>query len=214
MGTETDARTGTSVRLGHGTTFRLDAVQSRAARTARGWMTGAVATLAAAVSHGVADGAAPSALALCGALVFAGVLGTFLIGRRASLPRLVAVVTSSQLAFHLVFSSLTPGSAAVDTHHGAAGALEPAVAHHGTEPGMWVAHALAMLGTIVFLRRAEVALWGLLRQAVASFVPRVLVVGPLPSVPRAAAAAPPWHPDFAISLRALRERAPPVALGA
>jgi hypothetical protein len=189
-------------------------VQSRAARTARGWITGAFATLAAAVSHGVADGAAPSALAFGGALVFAGVLGTFLVGRRASLPRLVAIVASSQLAFHLVFSYLTPGTASVGTHHGAGGVLEPAVAHHGTEPGMWAAHAFAMLVTIVFLRRAELAVWGLLRQAVAAFMPRVLVVGSPPSVPLAAAAVAPWQPVSAISRRALRDRGPPVALGA
>jgi hypothetical protein len=189
-------------------------VQSRAARTARGWITGAFATVAAAISHGLADGAAPSALAFGGALVFAGVLGTFLVGRRASLPRLVAVVASSQLAFHLVFSSLTPGSATVGGHHDAAGVLEPAVAHHGAEPGMWVAHAVAMLVTIAFLRRAELAVWGLLGQAVAAFVPRVPVVGPPPSVPRAAAAVALWHPVSAVSLRALRDRGPPVALGA
>jgi hypothetical protein len=189
-------------------------VQNRAARTARGWITGAFATVAAAISHGLADGAAPSALAFGGALVFAGMLGTFLVGRRASLPRLVAVVASSQLAFHLVFSSLTPGSATVGGHHDAAGVLEPAVAHHGAEPGMWVAHAVAMLVTIAFLRRAELAVWGLLRQAVAAFVPRVPVVGPLPSVPRAAAAVALWHPVSAVSLRALRDRGPPVALGA
>jgi hypothetical protein len=189
-------------------------VQNRAARTARGWITGAFATVAAAISHGLADGAAPSALAFGGALVFAGVLGTFLVGRRASLPRLVAVVASSQLAFHLVFSSLTPGSATVGGHHDAAGVLEPAVAHHVAEPGMWVAHAVAMLVTIAFLRRAELAVWGLLRQAVAAFVPRVPVVGPPPSVPRAAAAVALWHPVSAVSLRALRDRGPPVALGA
>jgi hypothetical protein len=190
-------------------------VQSRAARTARGWITGAFATLAAAVSHGVADGAAPSTLAFGGALVFAGVLGTFLVGRRASLPRLVAVVTASQLAFHLVFSYLTPGTASVGTHHGAGGVLEPAVAHHGTEPGMWAAHAFAMLVTIVFLRRAELAVWGLLRQAVAAVTAAGMpAVGALPSVPRAAASGAPRHPVSVVFLTVLRDRGPPVALGA
>ncbi|WP_309708361.1 hypothetical protein, partial [Pseudolysinimonas sp.] len=138
-------------------------MQSRASRVARGWITGAFATLAAAVSHGVADGAAPSTLALGSALVFAGVLGTFLVGRRASLPRLVAIVAGSQLAFHLVFSWLTPGTATAASHHVSPAVLDPAVAHHGTDPEMWAAHALAMLVTIVFLRRAELALWSLLR---------------------------------------------------
>jgi hypothetical protein len=186
-------------------------VQSRAARTARGWITGAFATVAAAVSHGVADGAAPSALAFGGALVFAGVLGTFLVGRRASLPRLVAVVAGSQLAFHVVFSSLTPGTATAGTHHGAAGLLEPAVAHHGTEPGMWVAHAFALLVTIAFLRRAELALWSLLREAF-RVVPAVRpVVMPTAFAPLAGATDAPRHPVAAPFLSIVSHRGPPAA---
>jgi hypothetical protein len=190
-------------------------VQSRAARTARGWITGAFATLAAAVSHGIADGAAPSALALGGGLVFAGVLGTFLIGRRASLPRLVAVIAGSQLAFHFVFSFLTPGTATAGTHHGAPGVLESAGPHHGTEPGMWGAHALALLVTILFLRHAELALWGLLREAVAAIgVAGMPAVEAVPSLPRAAGAAALRHRVSAVFLSVLRGRGPPLAFGA
>ena len=80
---------------------------------------------------------------------------------------------------------------------------------------MWVAHALAMLVTIVFLRRAELALWGLLRQAVAAVtVAAMPAIGALPSVPLPGAADALWHPVSAFSLRALRDRGPPVALGA
>jgi hypothetical protein len=189
-------------------------VESRAARAARGWITGAFATVAAAVSHGVADGVAPSALAFGCALVFAGVAGTFLVGRRASLPRLVAVVAISQLAFHLLFSSLTPGVATAGAHHGAAGLLEPAVTHHASGPGMWVAHAIALLVTIAFLRRAELALWGLLREAVATIgVARMPAVEARPSLPRVAAATAPRHPASVVFLTVLRDRGPPVALG-
>ena len=189
-------------------------MQSRAARTARGWITGAFATLAAAVSHGIADGVAPSALAFGGALVFAGVLGTFLVGRRASLPRLVAVVAGSQLAFHLVFSFLTPVAVTGGGHHGAPALLEPVVAHHGAAPGMWAAHALAMLVTIVFLRRAELALWSLLRQSVAavSFV-RMPAIEAASTVPRAFAADAPRHPVSVVLVSAPRDRGPPVAFG-
>jgi hypothetical protein len=188
-------------------------VQSRASRAARGWVTGALATVAAAVSHGVADGGAPSALALGSALVFAGVLGTFLIGRRASLPRLVGIVAGSQLAFHLVFSYLTPGTATGGSHHGSA-VLEPAVAHHGTDPGMWAAHALAMLVTLVFLRRAELALWSLLRDALATvIVDRIPAIEAVPSVPRVALSAAPRHPVSSVVLSALRDRGPPVLAG-
>jgi hypothetical protein len=192
--------------------LRLDVVQSRASRAARGWVTGALATVAAAVSHGVADGGAPSALAFGSALVFAGVLGTFLIGRRASLPRLVGIVAGSQLAFHFVFSYLTPGTATGGSHHGPA-VLEPAVAHHGTDPGMWAAHAIAMLVTLVFLRRAELALWSLLRDALAVSVDRMPAIQTQPSVPRVALSAAPRHPVSFVVLSALRDRGPPVLAG-
>lgn len=187
----------------------VEGVQSRAARTARGWITGAFATVAAAVSHGVADGAAPSALAFGGALVLAGVLGTFLVGRRASLPRLVAVVASSQLAFHLAFSYLTPGTATVTGHHDAPALLEPAVTHHGTEPGMWAAHALALLVTIVFLRRAELALWSLLRGAL-RVVPAVRpIVVPHASAALTRSTDAPRHPVSAPFLSIVSHRGPP-----
>lgn len=186
-------------------------MQSRAARTARGWITGAVATAAAAVSHGVADGAAPSALALGGALVFAGVLGTFLVGRRASLPRLVAIVAASQLAFHVVFSSLTPGTATAGSHHGAPGVLETAAAHHGTDPGMWAAHAIAMFVTIVFLRRAELALWSLLREAVRVVTIARPVVVPTLSPALTGTTEAPRHPVPAPFLSTVSHRGPPAA---
>jgi hypothetical protein len=189
-------------------------VQSRAARTARGWVTGALATAAAAVSHGVAGGEAPSTLAIGGALVFAGVLGTFLVGRRASLPRLVAIVAGSQLAFHLLFSYLTPGTAGGGAHHGAPELLQPAVVHHGTDPGMWMAHAFAMLVTIGFLRRAELALWSLLRDAIAAVtVSGMPAIDPLPRMLRATVATEPRHPISSAVLAVLRDRGPPVALG-
>ena len=186
-------------------------MQSRAARTARGWITGAVATAAAGVSHGLADGAAPSALALGGALVFAGVLGTFLVGRRASLPRLIAIVAASQVAFHVVFSSLTPGTATAGGHHGAPGLLEPAVAHHGTDPAMWVAHAIAMLATILFLRRAELAVWSLLRDAFRLVAVARPVAVPTRSPTLAGAAEAPRHPLAAPFLSVVSHRGPPAA---
>ncbi len=188
-------------------------MHSRASRTARGWITGAFATAAAAISHGVAAGAAPSALALGSALVFAGVLGTFLVGRHASLPRLVAIVTTSQLAFHLVFSWLTPGTATAGGHHGASAVLEPAVAHHGSDPGMWAAHAFAMLVTLAFLRRAELALWSLLRDAVAAVsVAGMPAIDALPWVPRADLTTALRHPVASVVLSALRDRGPPALI--
>src|SRR5690606_31637091 len=111
----------------------------------------------------------------------AGVLGTFAVGRRPSLPRLVAIVGSSQVAFHLVFSFLTPGTAGPAGHHGSAGVIAPAVVHHTADAAMWIGHALAMVATIAFLRRAELALWKLLAEALsAAAVARVPTIAAPP----------------------------------
>src|SRR4051794_5358082 len=129
---------------------------ARAQRLARGWIVGLVATTVAAVSHSLAGGYTPGALSFGTALVFAGMLGTVVIGRRPSLPRLSAAVGVSQLAFHLLFSLLGSGTAAssgADTGAGMAGmpgmgaaplACPVATPHdHAADPGMWIAHAIA-----------------------------------------------------------------------
>src|SRR4051812_7132834 len=153
---------------------------ARAQRLARGWVVGLVATTVAAVSHSLAGGYQPGALSFGTALGFAGLLGTAVIGRRPSLPRLSIAVGASQLAFPLVFSVLGGGTAAssgADTGSGMAGmagmgAASPATplpaplvtsAHdHASDPGMWIAHAIAAVLTILFLRRAELAVWTML----------------------------------------------------
>lgn len=194
----------------------MDPVQSRASRVARGWIAGSFATGVAAVSHGLADGAAPSILSLAVALVFAGLLGTLAIGRRPSLPRLTVIVGISQLAFHVVFSFLTPGTAeGVSGHHAVPDLVAPAVAHHGDDPVMWIGHTLAGVATIAFLAKAERALWGLLRETLrAAIRPRPLVL-PVrhrrPGMPHVVA---PRHPSPAPFLSALSHRGPPAVAGA
>jgi len=149
---------------------------ARAQRLARGWVVGLVATTVAAVSHSLAGGYQPGALSLGTALVFAGLLGTAVIGRRPSLPRLSIAVGASQLAFHLLFSLLGGGAAAPSGPQPASGMsgmadmaasalrARPAMtAHdHAADPGMWIAHAIAAVLTILFLRRAELAVWTML----------------------------------------------------
>ena len=81
-------------------------MSSRATRAARGWVVGVLATALAAVSHALAGGGTPSGLALVVGVVFGGMLGTFALSARPSLPRLVIAVGGTQFAFHLVFSTL------------------------------------------------------------------------------------------------------------
>jgi hypothetical protein len=173
-------------------------MHARAQRLARGWIVGLVATTVAAVSHSLAGGYQPGILSFGVALVFAGLLGTAVIGRRPSLPRLSVAVAVSQFSFHLLFSALGAGSSV------GSGSLSPsggwmsdmsgmnvtsptapgASGHnHLADPSMWIAHALAAVLTIAFLRHAELAVWGMLTRAftrVTAFaVPVVAVAHPV-----------------------------------
>ncbi|MGE3194410.1 MAG: hypothetical protein AB7K08_13200 [Microbacteriaceae bacterium] len=162
----------------------------RATRLARGSAVGVIATAAAALSHAVAGGGTPSALALAVGVVFGGMLGTFSLSARPSLPRLTVAVGVTQLVFHMVFSTL--GSAApVEGHVHGAVVLAQATPHtHVDSPLMWLSHAAAGILTLVFLRRAEQAAWqlvrGFVRRIAAPFrpaapVPMATRVMPLPS---------------------------------
>lgn len=204
-------------------------VHTRASRLARGWIAGVFATGVAALGHGLADGASPSLLSIVVGVVFAGMLGTLVIGRRPSLPRLAVIVAVSQVAFHGVFSWLTPVATTMTlSHHGAPLApvaspvLTPVVtpvigegvAHHGTDPWMWVAHGVAMLATVVFLRRVELALWKLLRDALhATRISRIAtaIVGQ-PALVRIVPELAPRHPVAPPLFSVVSHRGPP-ALG-
>jgi hypothetical protein len=156
---------------------------ARVQRLARGWLVGLVATTVAAVSHSLAGGYRPGILSFGVGLIFAGMLGTAVIGTKPSLLRLAGAVAGAQLAFHLLFSLLgtgtSAGSAGSVGSAGAAGAAadmqgmtsmgtSPAALltmtghDHLTDPGMWAAHAVAAALTILFLRHAELAVWGML----------------------------------------------------
>ena len=172
---------------------------ARAQRLARGWMVGLVATTVAAVSHSLAGGYQPAPLSFGVALVFAGLLGTAIIGRRPSLPRLIVAVGVSQLAFHLLFSLLGAGGSGSSAGSGMSGmaamgtvTTSPVIVASGhdhlADPGMWIAHATAAALTILFLRHAELAVWNML----ARVVERVILVG----APSIAALPPQARPEL------------------
>ncbi|NQX25995.1 hypothetical protein HQQ81_01340 [Microbacteriaceae bacterium VKM Ac-2854] len=146
-------------------------MHTRWARFARGWLAAAAATVTAAASHtlGGAEAPAPAAIAL--ALAFSGVLCVFLSGKRLSLPRLAASVLLSQLGYHLLFL-LAPGGVSVTAsgdaamhQHGAAQTLMLSTdtgmhtRSHGA--GMYVAHVVAAVLTVLALRFGERAFWTL-----------------------------------------------------
>jgi hypothetical protein len=140
-------------------------MDSRWARVARGVAAGTIATLVAAASHGLAGGTFPGFAGVALALSFSAIVGMLLAGRRVSAWRLSASVILSQLAFHMVFSTI-----------GGAGEVLAGGGHHDMGPlvistssdavvhasaGMWFAHGIAALLTILALRHGEVAFWGL-----------------------------------------------------
>jgi hypothetical protein len=148
-------------------------MNARAQRLARGWIVGLVATTVAAVSHSLAGGYRPGILSFGLALIFAGLVGTAVIGRHPSLPRLSGAVVASQLAFHLLFSVLGSGSGASapptvgmspmsGMDNSSTSALVVSGHDHLADPSMWIAHALAAALTIAFLRHAELAVWSML----------------------------------------------------
>lgn len=181
-------------------------MHSRAGRLLRGGLTGAVATVTAALSHAVAGGM-PSGLALGTGLLFGAVFGTLAIGRRTTLPRLAVVIAGTQVAFHLVFSYLTPATGTVVTtgHHAtvwvdAVPVVEPDVA-------MWAAHVVAGVLTLWFVRRGEAVVWRILRDALLRVL--VLLVPVVAAPPRLPVAARTIPVHVAVAVRLPRRRGPP-----
>lgn len=178
-------------------------IPARAQRLARGWLVGLVATTVAAVSHSLAGGYRPGILSFGVALIFAGMLGTAVIGTKPSLLRLAVAVGGAQLSFHLLFSLLGAGDGAGAPSGSTDGAgmagmtASPVVAptgmtghDHLADPGMWAAHAVAAVLTLLFLRHAELAVWRMVTRLGRVIATRLTVVlAPVAATP---ARIPSW----------------------
>lgn len=196
----------------------------RAARLLRGALLGTVATLLAAVSHAAGGGPVPSALALVLGGAFATAVGTVALGRvaagrRSSLLRTSLAVGIAQLAFHLGFSLLGTGASVRQTgghHHGLVSiAADPAAAVAQGGAAMWLAHLLAGLATVLYLRHLESRVWavlarvgGTLLRALGIRMPQQPARRPLPAVSRT------LFPASVLLRDAIARRGPPAALGA
>ncbi|TFD06032.1 hypothetical protein [Cryobacterium sp. TMT1-66-1] len=203
-------------------------MHTRWARFARGWIVAVFSTFVAALSHTLGGGSAPGLLAVVVSLAFAGMVCVALSGRTLSFWRGAASVLISQVIFHGLFSLGAPGGAlgaeavaASGTHQHAAlpGLIDPMVlgsttpmAHDST--AMWGAHCGAAIVTILALRYAERAFWGLVENVRLGirtlFVPAHLVV-PIAAPQRIRHDAPVFAPrDLVLVLSAMRHRGPPV----
>jgi len=160
---------------------------TRGARLVRGWLTASVAVFVAAFAHVAGGGSRPGELGTVLALVFSGLVCTFLAGRSLSLFRMSASVVVSQFLFHILFGLGGGGAGALTvvggSHHGSVTvgsdpheamgplAMGPmpvgsmglgssgtgAAASGQMDAWMWLAHAGAALVTIIALRHGEAA---------------------------------------------------------
>ncbi len=197
----------------------MGGMSPRAVRLSRGALLGGVATALAAASHLAGGGPTPSPVALALGAVFATTVGTVAVGRmpraRVSLPRTLAGVAISQLAFHLVFSMLGTGArvAADGGHRHALVSLaaDPGAAVAQGGAGMWAAHLIAGVLTVLYLRHLERRAWaalarlgGMLTRAI-----RPLALLPL-AAPRPAAEYGAWAPSVSALRDAIARRGPPL----
>ena len=181
----------------------------RQLRALRGAAASGAATVLAAVSHTVGGGTAPAPLLV---VAMAAVLmppAVMLMGRRMSLPRLIATVLSSQAAFHLAFAALgapTTEPAFTADHAGHVHDVSASLAESTsgapfllgqTGAAMLAAHALSALLTIALLWRGERAL-----RAIASWAFAVVrrAADPAPALPSAPPAVPSEAPATRESL--------------
>jgi hypothetical protein len=129
-------------------------------RVARGAAAAGLSTFVALLSHVAGGGVVPAVEGVAVPLVLSLAVCTVLAGRRLSLPRLAGSVVVSQLLFHVLFVLGSPtGVTATDgtaSAHAHSIVLDSTAVHgHSDGAGLWWAHALAALVTIVALRRGE-----------------------------------------------------------
>jgi hypothetical protein len=189
-------------------------MDSRWARLARGFTAAGFATFVAAFSHTVAGGGAPSVFGLLASFVLSASACTMLAGRTLSLGRLTASVAVSQALFHGLFSSV--GTPVPIAHDMAAMGITPPLHEHSVG-GMWLAHVIAAAITILALRYAEAAFWGLADTA-RLFLARLVALAFAAPVPLRRTLVVPERTalpaDLAVLLSSMRHRGPPAACAA
>lgn len=188
-------------------------MNSRWARVARGLTAAGFAVFVAAFSHVAVGGSAPSPFAILVSLVISGMLCTMLTGRTVSAWRLTVSVGVSQLLFHWLFSGL--GTPVETQHHMGAMPMDAAPAMHHDTAAMWLAHAVAGVITIVALRYAGSAFWGVADTARLLFARLTALLVPVIPAPRptTAVAYRTFVPrDLALLLSSMRHRGPPMEI--
>ncbi|GAA1224054.1 hypothetical protein [Rhodoglobus aureus] len=188
-------------------------MHTRAMRVLRGSAAAVFATFAAALSHQLAGGVAPSMFGMTVSLVISIAVCTLLAGRTVSLVRLTIAILASQAMYHTLFNAMLAPQG-IARHDMSAMTLDFSSAAQTANSAMSATHLIAAVVTIVMFRYAEVAFWGLLATA-RLFLARLLTSMTPVRVHGAHLRLPlhaPHVPTFATRfLSAMRYRGPPVA---
>lgn len=139
-------------------------MHTRAMRVLRGSAAALFATFAAALSHQLAGGVAPSLFGMAVSLVISIAVCTLLAGRTVSLARLTIAILASQTMYHTLFSAMLAPEG-IAQHDMSAMTLSFSSAAQTANSAMSLTHLIAAALTIVMFRYAEVAFWGLLATA-------------------------------------------------
>ncbi|OIK07904.1 hypothetical protein BIV23_01855 [Streptomyces monashensis] len=171
--------------------------------------------LLAAGGHAMATGMAPSVWVQVAGFVPVFAAGSLLAGRERSSTAIGAGTLAAQGGLHLVFHAAEPRHAAMVMH-----GMRMVQAPHAPAPHATAAHAGAALLLTWWLRRGEVALWSLLRWAVA-FVPGLAAWWQVTGGTRRAPAGPglvrraagePWAPGQVRLRYTVHRRGPPTGM--
>lgn len=191
-------------------------MHTRAMRVLRGSAAAFFATFAAALSHQLAGGVAPSLFGTTVSLVLSIAVCTLLAGRAVSLLRLTIAIVLSQTMYHSLFSSML-APAGVAQHDMSAMTISFASAAQTAGYVMSLSHLAAAAITILMFRYAEVAFWGLLATARLIFSRLLHPLTPV-GIPDVSFSLPKHSPDVAPFatrfLSTMRYRGPPVATSA
>ncbi|MBH0053901.1 hypothetical protein I6E74_06930 [Salinibacterium sp. SWN139] len=191
-------------------------MHTRAMRVLRGSLAALFATFAAAISHQIAGGVAPSLFGIGVSLVISVAICTLLAGRTVSMVRLSAAILASQGMYHTLFSSMLAPEG-IAPHDMAAMTFDFSSAAQTADSAMSLSHLAAAVITILMFTYAEVALWGLFDTA-RVFLSRLLSSTSLTTIHvlefRVVPGATPATPLGARVLSIMRYRGPPATLAA
>jgi hypothetical protein len=150
----------------------------------RGFVGASFATFIALASHVWVGGGMPGMLGISVPWLLSLTVCTLLAGRSLSLLRMSASVLASQLLFHALFvlGSITPAGGLSPHVHGALPlSFSGEVVLVPQDAGMWSAHAIAAVLTVIALHRGELIVRALLTVAsdLAAWLRRIVPAGVL-----------------------------------